>query len=437
MNISQSSFIYGELANKKYKPRVLDKRIYEDMEDFGAVCIEGPKYCGKTWTGRNLCNSEISLLDSEGAFHNKELAILSPHQALQGTHPRLIDEWQEVPSLWDAVRNAVDRSDKRDTFILTGSAVPKKEKPRHSGVGRIEKVRMRPMSLFESGKSSGQVSLMELFTGAKPEGAALPVELTNFCDYILRGGWPAVQDTELRRASRLARSYVRQLSEDDLSRVDDINRDPQKVARLLHSLARNAEQASTTKTIIRDMTADSSDGPLSKETVDDYLQALRRIFILEEIPGWSPNIRSSLRINKKPKYHYVDPSIPAAILGATPEKLLGDLNTLGFLFECLCVRDLLIYAEAIDAQVRYYRDYNDLEIDVIIESYDNRWAAIEIKLGHSQAERAAQNLVRFRDKMESAGAEPPVFLAVVEGLGTHAYTREDGVFILPISCLAP
>lgn len=427
----------GKLINEGYQPRVLDSFIFEGMEDFGAVCIEGPKYCGKTWTARSLCNSEICLLDTEGAFQNQELARLSPCKALQGEHPRLIDEWQEVPSLWDGVRNAVDRSAKRDTFILTGSAVPREEKPHHSGVGRIEKVRMRPMTLFESGRSSGAVSLRALFDGERPAGHPLPVSLEDLCDFVVRGGWPAVQHAELRRASRLARSYVRQISEDDLSRVDDVSRDPQKVGRLLHSLARNVEQASATKTLIRDMTADAAGDVLSKETVDDYLQALRRIFIIEEIPGWSPNLRSSARINKRPKYHYVDPSLPAAILKATPQRLLKDLNALGFLFECLCLRDLLVYAEASETQVRYYRDNTDLEVDAILESYDGSWAAIEIKLGHNQADQAAENLLRLKKKMEAAGAEPPVFLAVVEGLGQYAYTRDDGVFILPITCLAP
>lgn len=427
----------GKLVNDGYRPRILDGLISEDVEDFGAVCIEGPKYCGKTWTARSLCNSETCLLDAEGSFQSRELAKLSPRQALQGDHPRLIDEWQEVPALWDAVRNAVDRSAKRDTFILTGSAVPRMDKPHHSGVGRIEKVRMRPMTLFESGKSSGSVSLQALFGGLLPEAEPLSVTLENLCDFVVRGGWPAIQDVTLKRASRLARSYVRQVSEDDLSRVDGVARDPQKVARLMHSLARNAEQASSTKTMIRDMTADVAGGVLSKEAVDDYLQALRRIFVIEEIPGWSPNIRSSVRINKRPKYHFVDPSLPAAILGATPSKLLEDLNSFGFLFECLCMRDLLVYAEASEAQVRYYRDNANLEADAIIESYDGRWAAIEIKLGHNQANQAAANLLRLKAKVMEGGAEAPVFLAVVEGLGQYAYVRSDGVFILPITCLAP
>lgn len=427
----------GKLVNENYIPRALDRRIFEDMHDFGAVCIEGPKYCGKTWTGRNLCNSEISLLEPEGAFQNRELAQIAPDQILKGAHPRLIDEWQEVPTLWDAVRNDIDRSGKQDTFILTGSAVPREEKPYHSGVGRIEKIRMRPMTLSESGVSNNEVSLRTLFEGANPQANAPETTLDDICSFVVRGGWPAVQDLELHRAARLARNYVQQIAADDLSRVDGIARDPQKVQRLMHSLARNTEQATTTKTMIRDMTAEASGETLSKETTDDYLQALKRIFVIEEIPAWSPNIRSSIRINKRPKYHYVDPSLPAAILGATPQKLLKDMKTLGFLFECLCMRDLLVYAEVAESRIYYYRDKTDLEVDAIIESYDGTWAALEIKLGHNQANQAAKNLIQLKNKLVASGTQPPAFLAIIEGLGAYAYQREDGVFVIPITCLAP
>ena len=429
--------IRGKLVNENYIPRILDRRIFEDIHDFGAVCIEGPKYCGKTWTGRSLCNSEISLLEPEGAFQNRELAQIAPDQILKGAHPRLIDEWQEVPTLWDAVRNDIDRSGKQDTFILTGSAVPREEKPYHSGVGRIEKIRMRPMTLSESGVSNNEVSLRTLFEGANPQANAPETTLDDICSFVVRGGWPAVQDLELHRAARLARNYIQQIAADDLSRVDGIARDPQKVQRLMHSLARNTEQATTTKTMIRDMTAEASGETLSKETTDDYLQALKRVFVIEEIPAWSPNIRSSIRINKRPKYHYVDPSLPAAILGATPQKLLMDMKTLGFLFECLCMRDLLVYAEVAESRIYYFRDKTDLEVDAIIESYDGTWAALEIKLGHNQADQAAKNLIQLKNKLIASGTQPPAFLAIIEGLGAYAYQREDGVFVIPITCLAP
>lgn len=427
----------GKLVNENYIPRVLDRRIFEDMHNFGAVCIEGPKYCGKTWTGRSLCNSEISLLEPEGAFQNRELVQIAPDQILKGAHPCLIDEWQEVPALWDAVRNDIDRSGKQDTFILTGSAVPREEKPHHSGVGRIEKIRMRPMTLFESGVSNSEVSLKALFEGVNPHVNAPETTLDDICSFVVRGGWPAVQDLELHRAARLARNYIQQIASDNLSRVDGIAHDPQKVQRLMHSLARNTEQATTTKTMIRDMTAETSGETLSKETTDDYLQALKRIFVIEEIPAWSPNIRSSIRINKRPKYHYVDPSLPAAILGATPQKLLKDMKTLGFLFECLCMRDLLVYAEVAELRIYYYRDKTGLEVDAIIESYDGTWAALEIKLGHNQADQAAKNLIQLKNKLVASGTQPPVFLAIIEGLGAYAYQREDGVFVIPITCLAP
>nr|WP_162610881.1 AAA family ATPase [Gordonibacter sp. An230] len=313
---------------------------------FGAVCIQGPKYCGKTWTGRSFSNSEISLLDPSGSFQNREMAELAPSFALQGDPPRLIDEWQEVPSLWDAVRNEVDRTGKSSTFVLTGSAVPRESKPRHSGVGRIEKLKMRPMTLQESGDSTAEVSLHGLFEGDVLLRKAPETTLEVLIHLVVRGGWPGSLQSAESSAQRMPRNYVDTLSSDDLSRVDGIRRDPEKVSRLLHSLARTMEQATTDKTLIRDMTADASSAPLSAETVADYLRALEKVFVIEEIPSWAPNLRSSLRVNKKPKYHFVDPSLPAAILGASSAKLLGDLNTFGFLFESLCMRDLLVYAEA-------------------------------------------------------------------------------------------
>lgn len=438
---------YGILRDEHYRPRVIDERISEDIEDFGAVCLEGAKYCGKTWTGRAFCNSELDLMDPKGNFQNLEMAIIDPATALQGTHPRLIDEWQEAPLLWDGVRNIVDRSAKRSTYVLTGSSVPKRKtitgkdpspiEPLHSGVGRIEKLRMRPMTLFESGESNGSVSLKSLFSGEAPSASAPEMTLKDLGEIVVRGGWPASIGKSSTRATRVTKGYINEVCNRDISRVDGKKREPEKVRRLLHSLARNAEQATKSKTMIADMTETTTDAPLAIDTVNDYLEALKKIFILEEIAGWSPHLRSSLRINKRPKYHFVDPSIPSAILGASSEGLCQDLTTLGFLFECLCVRDLLVYAEAMDAQVRYYRDQASLEADVIIEVADGRWAALEIKLGHSRAEEGAASLKKVSEKAQAAGAPAPTFLAVVEGLGSYAYCREDGVCIVPIACLAP
>lgn len=435
---------YGSRIDPEYRPRVIDQRISEDIEDFGALCLEGVKYCGKTWTGRAFSNSEIDLMDPAGNFQNLEIARLDPATALKGSHPRLVDEWQEAPLLWDGVRNRVDVSNKRDTYILTGSSVPKSKTggdssrgPMHSGVGRIEKLRMRPMTLSETGESNGAVSLAALFEGAEPSAIVPEISLEDLCELIVRGGWPAFLGKSSSRSSRMVLGYIREICERDVSRVDGVARDPDKVRRLLHSLARNAEQATKSKTMIADMTETATDGPLAIETVNDYLGALKRLFVLEEIAGWSPHIRSSLRINKRPKYHFVDPSIPAALLGGSSKRLVQDLNTLGFLFESLCVRDLLVYAEAMDAQVRYYRDQASLEADVIIEGADGRWAALEIKLGHNRVDEGALSLKTVASKVQGAGAEPPVFLGVVEGLGSYAYKREDGVFVLPITCLAP
>lgn len=400
---------YGSLRNDGYIPRLIEPRITEGLKDFGAVCIQGPKYCGKTWTAQAFANSEINLMNPDGNFQNLEIASMAPQLALQGDHPRLIDEWQEAPQLWDGVRNAVDRSGKANTFLLTSSAVPREHKPKHSGVGRIEKLRMRPMTLAESGESNATVSLKTLFKGTHPSAAAPSISLEKLAWLIVRGGWPASLKIPLARAQRMARNYVGEIQNDDLSRIDGKNRDPRKVSRLLHSLARNAEQSTKTKTLITDMTEIGSDTPLAKETVDDYLDALEKIFILEEIDTWSPNIRSSLRINKRPKYHLVDPSLTAAILKTTAPALIDDLETFGFLFECMCMRDLLAYAQTDDAEVFFYRDRDGLEADAIIQAQNGQWAGIEIKLGHNQTDMAAANLLKVKEKVVGAGGKALLF----------------------------
>ena len=427
--------MYGKLKNKKYRPRLLDRRLAEDIEVFGAICLQGPKYCGKTWTGRSLANSEISIMDPEGGFQNRETAELAPNLVLLGESPRLIDEWQEVPALWDAVRNEIDRTGKQSTFVLTGSAVPREERPRHSGVGRIEKLAMRPMTLQESGDSSAEVSLTRLFEGDTLSSKAPETTLNQLLSLVIRGGWPGSLETTPRLAQRMPRNYVDTIARDDLSRVDGVKRDAEKVSRLLYSLARNMEQSATAKTVIRDMTADAANEPLAVETVDDYLEALEKIFIIEKIRGWSPHLRSPLRLTQRPKYHFVDPSLPAAILGATNGILENDLQTFGFLFESLCMRDLLVYSEVMGAEVFYYRDKTGLEADAIIQAPNGEWAAIEIKLGHNQADQAAANLLKLSKKLVDAGERPPAFLAVLEGLGDYAITRKDGVHIVPLRTL--
>lgn len=426
---------YTDLKNPSYRPRVLDRRIAEGLELFGAVCIQGPKYCGKTWSGRSISNSEINLMDPAGNFANRATATLAPDLALQGASPRLVDEWQEVPQLWDGVRSTVDASGKERTFVLTGSATPRLAQPLHSGVGRIEKIRMRPMTLAESGMSNASVSLRGLFNGEVPRSVAPTTSLEDLATAVVVGGWPGSLGLAAEQGRRVVQNYVDTLRTSDLSRVDGTRRDPAKIQRLLQSLARNAEQPAASKTLIRDMTADAENPALSAETVDDYLESLRRVFVLEEIASWSPNLRSPLRINKKPKYHFVDPSLPAAILGAGVEALMGDLELFGLLFEGLCTRDLLVYAEAMGASVRYYRDASGLEVDAIVEQPDGSWGAVEIKLGHNQADAAATHLLKLRDRVVDAGGRPPAFLATVEGLSSYALVREDGVLTIPITTL--
>ncbi len=442
---STSKYTYGRLCNDGYRPRLIEKRLVEGLEDFGAVCIEGAKYCGKTWTAQAFAQSEINLMDPAGNFQNLEIALTDPATALMGESPRLVDEWQEAPLLWDGVRNTIDRSGKINTFILTGSSIPRKKnsrdkativQPKHSGVGRIERLRMRPMSLFESGDSNGTVSLKKLFEGEIPSAQAPSMNLSGLCELAVHGGWPASLGMPANRAQRIARAYVQEVRERDISRVDEVARDAQKATRLLHSLARNAEQSTKSKTVISDMTESATEPKLAAETVTDYIQALERIFIIEEIGPWSPNLRSSARINKRSKYHFVDPSIPVVILKTSTNALMSDLETFGFIFECMCMRDILIYAQAMDAEVYYYRDQTGLEVDVIIESPEGEWAGIEVKLGHNKADAAAKNLKSLQKKIVAAGGKNPVFLAVIEGMGSYAYKREeDGIFIIPICTL--
>lgn len=429
---------YGALSNPSYRPRCVDRLIDDALSVFGGALIRGPKYCGKTWSGRNHANSEVTLMPTEQNPSPLDVFAAAPSLALRGDSPHLIDEWQELPLLWDMARSAIDQSGKERKFILTGSLTPRQHKPNHSGVGRIKRIDMRTMTLSESGESTCEVSLKSLFEGASQiEGVSRGATPDDVALMVVRGGWPATIGILPESARALPMSYIESFIEEDMHKVDERRRDKGKMARLMRSLARNAEQAATPKTLIRDMTAEDGVTPLADETVDDYMDVLERTFILEKIGPWSPNVRSPLRINKKPKYHYADPSLAAAVLGVTPDMLLGDFETFGFLFEGMCTRDLLVYAQALGGRLYYYRDRDDLEIDAVIEAPDGAWGGLEIKLGHNQADRAAASLLRVRDKVIAAGGRQPSFLAVVEGFGTHAYTRPDGVHVVPIQTLCP
>ena len=423
------------MKENNYKPRIIDKKVNEYLSVFGAVCIEGPKWCGKTWTSRHHSKSEYLVGDPQNNFQNRQLALLSPALVLPGDVPRLIDEWQEVTSLWDAVRYEVDTRGEKGQFILTGSSTPKRKGILHSGVGRIGKLRMRPMSLFEAGCSSGDVSLEELCNGNLTQKLIGEVDIHNLIDYIIRGGWPGNQETPIESAGLLPKEYITGVVDDEVHRIDDIQRDKRKVELLLKSLARNESTTVTNNTIASDIKA-IDDEEIDKNTVSIYMDIFNRLFLTDNQKPFSSNIRSSIRVKQAEKRHFADPSLACALLGATPEKLLGDLNTLGFLFEALCERDLRIYAESFDAELYHYQDYSNNEIDAVIELKNGNWCAFEIKLGAHQIDSAAEQLINIKNTIAAQkDVIPPSVLCVICGMSNAAYRREDGVFVVPITAL--
>lgn len=423
------------MKREGYRPRLIDKKVSEYLSVFGAVCIEGPKWCGKTWTSAAHCNSEIFIGDPAGNFQNRKLAEMSPTLILDGSKPRLIDEWQEVPQLWDAVRYAVDQTNQKGQFILTGSATPNHKGIMHSGAGRIARLRMRPMSLYESGASSGKVSLQELCAGKLTPAMTGEVDLRQIIELIVRGGWPANLDTPIAQASLLSTEYLEAVISDDAYRIDGIKRDVRKMRLLLHSLARNESTTATNRKLKNDIKEiDAED--IDVETVAAYLDVFNRLFLLDNQPPYATKIRLSVRVKQAEKRHFADPSLACALLRATPEMLLNDLETLGFLFEALCERDLKIYAETFGANLYHYQDYNNKEIDAVVEMQDGSWAAFEIKLGANQIDAAAESLMRLRNEIAAdPGGIPPKTLCVICGLSNAAYQRPDGVYVVPITAL--
>ena len=422
------------MNRNEYKPRIIDKKIREYLEAFGAVCIEGPKWCGKTWSSSYHSKSEIMLGDPEGNFQNRRLAELSPSIVLEGEAPRLIDEWQEVPPLWDAVRHKVDMRGEKGQYILTGSATPNHKGILHSGAGRIGRLRMRPMSLYETGDSSGKISLKELCEGSLTPAMTGDTDLRRLTELIYRGGWPGNRETPISQAGLLPAEYLRAVIEDDVYRMDGIKRDTAKMNLLLRSLARNESTTVTNKTLRNDIkSVDNED--IDDDTVSVYLDIFTRLFLLDNQPPFSSNIRSSVRVKQSEKRHFSDPSLACALLKATPSRLLNDLETLGFLFEALCERDLRIYAEAFGGKLFHYQDYENREIDAVIELEDGSWCAFEIKLGANQIDKAAESLVQLKEDILKRGGIPPAVLCVVCGLANAAYKREDGVFVVPITAL--
>ena len=416
------------MEREDYRPRLIDNIIDSYLEAFGAVCVEGPKWCGKTWTSSYHCKSEIMLGNPDGNFQNRQLAQMSPSLVLEGETPRLIDEWQEVPQLWDAVRYKVDQNGNKGQFILTGSATPNHKGILHSGAGRIAKLRMRPMSLFESGNSSGDISLKDICEGRIEPKISGEVDLRKLIDFIIRGGWPANQETTLKQAAYLPIQYIRAVLD------DDVYRNKHKMELLLRSLARNEATTVTNKKLKNDI-KEIDDEDIDVETVAAYLDVFQRLFLTDNQKPFEAKLRSSIRIKQAEKRHLSDPSLAAALLNATPEMLLNDLNTLGFLFEALCERDLKIYAESFDAELYHYQDYNNNEMDAVIAMPDGKWCGFEIKLGANQIDMAAENLIKIKNEIKASGGTAPDSLCVICGLSNAAYQRPDGVFVVPITAL--
>lgn len=423
------------MIRKDYKPRVIDETIKEYLKTFGAICIEGPKWCGKTWTSSHHSNSEIYIGDSSGNFQNRTLAQMSPELVLDGKSPRLIDEWQEVPPLWDAVRHKVDESGGKGQFILTGSATPNHKGIMHSGAGRIARIKMHTMSLYESGDSSGEISLAELCNGNFTPTMTGEVYINDLIEYIIKGGWPANVDIPAEQAALLPLQYIDAIIEDDVYRIDGVKRNKEKMKLLLRSLARNESTTVTNSVLAKDI-KEIDDVNIDKDTVAEYLDIFKRLFIIDNQRPFAANIRSSVRVKQAEKRHFCDPSIACALLKATPHMLINDLQTLGSLFEALCERDLKIYAESFGASLYHYQDYDNKEIDAVIELSNGEWCAFEIKLGANQIDEAAKNLLDINKKIEKdPKGKPAKVLCVICGLSNAAYKRLDGVYVVPITAL--
>ena len=418
----------------EYRPRLIDKKLDFYLSTFGAVCVEGPKWCGKTWTSTVHAKSAFFVGDPADNFANRQLAQLEVNKVLEGKTPHLVDEWQEVPAIWDAVRYSVDQKSESGRYILTGSSTPKVKGVLHSGTGRIASIPMHPMSLWESGESSGIVSLSDVCNGRDigVQNMECP-SVDRLVSLVVRGGWPGALGKSDAQAMAIPREYVENVIRIDVQKLDDIERDPVKVRKCLHSLARNESTTVSTATIRADI-AEFDDVSMGINTVTDYLAAFKRLFLTHDTEPFSPFLRSPVRIKQQVKRRFCDPSIAAALLGATPAMLVRDLRTFGFLFESLAVRDLEIYAESIDARLYHYQDYDNDEFDAVLQFADGTWSAFEVKFNPADVDAAAADLVRIAAKFVH---NPPRSLAVVVGKQGIAHRRKDGVYVLPITALKP
>ena len=421
---------------ENYKKRIADSKIEHYLKLFGAISIEGPKYCGKTWAGRYHSNSEILLHKGTGeTSNNVELAKISPDIVLEGEKPRLIDEWQEATNLWDEIRIDVDKTGLKGQYILTGSSTPNRKGIAHSGAGRFGKIHLRTMSLYESGDSTGDISLEALCNNKFKGKATGEVDLRNLARLIIRGGWPANLEYSPKDASDAIEEYINLIIDDDLYRLDGVNRDKHKVKLLLKSLARNESTTVSNMTLKKDIN-EKDNADIDIDTLASYLNALDKLFLLDNDEPFSTNVRSSVRVKQSEKRHFADPSIACSLLNIKEEnKLINDLETFGFLFEALVERDLKIYADSFNAKCYHYQDYQDKEIDSIIELENGEWCAFEIKLGANQIEKAANDLLNLKKQIEDENGKAPSVLCVICGLTNAAYRRPDGVYVVPITAL--
>jgi len=411
--------------------------LADKLEAMGAVLIEGPKGCGKTTTAEQQAKSIIYMDDPDKARQYLQMAQTNIRLLLQGETPRLIDEWQTAPEFWDAIRFEVDHRDGDGQFMLTGSAVPtNRDKIHHSGTARYGCLTMRPMSLWESGESNGTVSLSNLFKAQNQVGSKNELNMEQIAYLVCRGGWPkSISKSSEKAALSQAIEYFEAIARSDISRVDNVRRDEERAKRLMRSYARHQGTQTSAATILADIAGNESE-EISEDTVASYLRALKEIFVIEDMPAWNPNLRSKTAIRTSDTHYYVDPSIACAALGLGPIDLINDLNTFGLLFETMCVRDLRVYADAIDGKVYHYRDKNGLECDTVIHLRNGSYGLIEIKLGGEMLiEDGVRNLLKLSDKIDTTKMKSPSFLMVLTAVGPYAYKRADGVCIVPIGCL--
>lgn len=421
---------------KAYKQRIADHLLVRKLAGKGAVLLEGAKWCGKTTTAEQIARSVLYMSESGKIEQNKQLATMNPGLLLRGDKPRLIDEWQVAPQLWDSIRFEADHSHELGLFILTGSCVPADmSSVVHSGTGRFGWLKMRPMSLWESGDSTGEVSLKDIFEGKKQIEGVSKLDLERVAFVTCRGGWPLAVDMEDDIALDQAFDYLTAVEQRDIQQADGVERDPARVHRLLRSYARHQGTQASYATMRADL-ADNEGDSLSEETIASYIKALKSIFVVEDVEAWNPNLRSKAAIRTSDTRYFTDPSIATAALGLGPDDLISDLNTFGLIFETLCMRDLRVFAEALNGSVYHYRDKNGLECDAVIHLRSGHYGLVEIKLGGDKLiEEGVQTLTSLAEKIDTTKMKKPSFLMVLTANGSYAYQRTDGVYVVPIGCL--